>query len=236
MNYKQGRITWCIILFFIFIFMLLFGINIVNKENILQSSYAVEIIDDITLKQKTISDYDCSIYITKAMLGQYIELHTINASVTASVDNKNIYEEEKVDAKNKELKYVCSRWHFIEIKPEYIGKEMIISLNTNNVIRENIKIYRGNLGNLILRLFKELLPEVILNSIILILSIIKWILHYLQKHNKIHTKPSNLWLCLGSVSFILFVMTPTIAMQLLVKNILLQYYMYYILLFLISLF
>lgn len=233
MTYKQGRITGYLIALFIFVFIFLGLCNYENKEIILCNNDTIQEVKNIKINRNTVYNYTYKFKIDNTMFNKYIELYTLNATVTAEINDINIYK----DVTNETLSCIGTKWHFIKIKEEYIGKDISIRICTHalNYNIDNVKIYTGYYGDLLINLVTKIRLEIFFNCIIFILCIIIGVIYLLQKHNKIHTRPSNLWLCFGGLIFILFVFSSTFIRQLVINNAILQYYMYYLLLYIIPL-
>lgn len=238
MTYKQGKLTGILITVFVVILLFLFVVTLPtsSKETKVLAGNTVKDVN-VTKEKKTVYTYTYSFPITDAMENQYLCFHTLNASVIATVGDRNVYIEDTLNTKENNMKYASMKWHFVHILPQYCGKLMTVRVHayTEAYKMNDMKMYTGYFGDVIIELMLQILPELLLNSILFILSIIIGVIYMLQKHNKIHIKPSTLWLSIGGFVFVVFVLSSTILAQLILNNQLLQFYIYYLLLYLIPL-
>lgn len=242
MSLKQDKFTKGLMLFFLVLFVFIsviavYGKTDKNTDKVLQN-ISMQKVEHTSSSQPYSEIRFHGFKITKDMVGKYVGINTYNASILVNVGNFVVYTNDvKISSETQKLKYTSSKWHFIPIKEEYVGKQMYVKVHTyeQNEKQDNTDIYIGYLGDLITGLLLKTWPSLLLNFLIFLGCIILGVIYILQMHNKIHTRPSNLWLCLGGFFLILLTNAHTLLMQLLINNDVIQYYFYYLVLYLMPL-
>ena len=171
------------------------------------------------------------------MVGKTVGIHTYNASLKVCVNNLAVYTNNVKLLNPHVIRYTSSRWHFIKVKESYVGKRMALKVHSYGKKSALVddEIYIGYLGDLICAIMLKIKIELILSVLIFLSGMILGVIYILQKHNKIHTRPSNLWLCIGGFLFILFISSSNVITQFLIDSDMVRYYLYYLLLYLIPL-
>lgn len=242
MSLKQDKCTKGLILFFLIIVLFVFSIAVYKKSDVqsetnLKQNIEYNKIDNVLTNHPSDNTYFYTFTVTEDMVDKTVGIHTYNASLRACVNSLVVYTNNVKLLNTNVIRYTSSKWHFIKIKKSYVGKRMALKVQSYGQHSELVgdDIYIGYLGNLICAIMLQIKIELILSVLIFLSGMILGVIYILQKHNKIHTRQSNLWLCIGGFLFILFTSSSTVITQFLIDSDMVRYYLYYLLLYLIPL-
>lgn len=242
MSLKQDKCTKCLILFFLIIVLFVFSIAVYKKSDVssksdIKQNIELNKIDNVLTNHPSEDLYFYTFTVTEKMVGKDVGIHTYNSSLRACVNNLVVYTKNVKLLHTDVIQYTSSKWHFIKIKESYVGKKMYIKVQSydQSATLLDDAIYIGYLGNMIGVILFQIWPELVLSTLIFLSGLVLGVIHMLQKHNKIHTRPSNLWLCVGGFLLIMFVNSSNIITQFLIDNDMVRYYLYYLLLYLMPL-
>lgn len=242
MSLKQDKCTKGLILFFLIIVLFVFSIAVYKKSDVssksdIKQNIELNKIDNVLTNHPSEDLYLYTFTVTEKMVGKDVGIHTYNASLRACVNNLVVYTEDVKLLHTNVIQYTSSKWHFIKIKESYVGKKMYIKVQSydQSATLLDDAIYIGYLGNMIGVILFQIWPELLLSMLIFLSGLVLGVIHMLQKHNKIHTRPSNLWLCVGGFLLIMFVNSSNIITQFLIDSDMVRYYLYYLLLYLMPL-
>lgn len=242
MSLKQDKCTKGLILFFLIIVLFVFTLAVYKKSDVrsetnIKQHIEYNKIDNVLTNHPSDNTYFYTFIVTKDMVDKTVGIHTYNASLKVCVNNLAVYTNNVKLLNPHVIHYTSSRWHFIKVKESYVGKRMALKVYSygKSPALVDDEIYIGHLGDLICAIMLKIKIELILSVLIFLSGMILGVIYILQKHNKIHTRPSNLWLCIGGFLFILFISSSNVITQFLIDSDMVRYYLYYLLLYLIPL-